>query len=80
MTLNPERVAVVLHTSEDRGDHAADIAVWYDLKPEETVLEVVERLLTHQQTKNKYGRPAYHHRMRPENGDYITIRVRVDRS
>ena len=75
-----EQVAVVLHTSDHRGDHDAGIAVWYDIQPDETVLEMVERLMTEQriQSDRAYER-RYHHRMRPENGDYITIRVRVKR-
>lgn len=80
MTLKPEQVAVILHTSDHRGDHSADIAVWYDIAEGETVLEMVERLMTqkHIQDNPSYER-RYFPRMRPEDGDYISIRLRLPR-
>lgn len=39
------KISVLLHTSEFRGDHAADVAEAHDVRPGETVEELVARLI-----------------------------------
>ena len=39
------KISVLLSTSSDRGDHAADISVAHDVRPGETVEDLVRRLL-----------------------------------
>lgn len=40
-----QQISVLLHTSEHRGDHAADIIMAIQPKEGETVVELVDRLL-----------------------------------
>lgn len=39
------KISVMLITSDFRGDHAADVFIAHELKPNETVKELVERLI-----------------------------------
>lgn len=49
-----QHISVLLHTSEFRGDHAADVVEAHELNPGETVQELVERLLPHEGYKHDY--------------------------
>jgi hypothetical protein len=40
------KIAVLHHTSEYRGDHAADVCKVVDLRPGETVEALVQRVMT----------------------------------
>lgn len=42
------KLSVLLHTSEYRGDHSADVQVAYEVRPRETVEELAKRLLAGQ--------------------------------
>lgn len=39
------KVSVLLRTSEYRGDHSADVFRAYEVKPDETVTALLERLI-----------------------------------
>ena len=43
MSVTDAKLTAVLHTSEYRGDHAADVEHHFDVKPGETVQQLVER-------------------------------------
>lgn len=65
------KLSVLLRTSHMRGDHAADVAIAYDIKPGETVEELATRLLT-----KKAGFGAHMRREATEWGtDCLEIRV-----
>lgn len=69
-----DRVAVELHTSDFRGDHAADIVRAHQLKDGETVAELVDRLLL----LGAYA-PSYRGNGHPElDADFIVLRLRAE--
>lgn len=55
------RIHALLHTSDNRGDHAADIEIAHEVRDGETVEELVARVLVE--------RGSHHY------GDYIALRV-----
>lgn len=39
------KLSVLLHTTDYRGDHAADVIIAHEIQPGETVQQLAERLL-----------------------------------
>ena len=64
------KISVLLSTSENRGDHAADIRVAHDVRPGETVEEMVRRLL--------FRRRGHPRGPQPIPSDHIELRVVVE--
>ena len=66
------RISVLLATSEDRGDHAADVRVAHDVRPGETVEELVRRLLFRRRGRGGSRVPE------PIPSDHIELRAVVE--
>jgi hypothetical protein len=68
-------VAVELHTSDFRGDHAASVVQAHRLKDGETVLMLVDRLLQLGDYSPSYGRGN----VTPDvASDFIVLRLRAE--
>lgn len=61
------KISVLHRTSENRGDHGADVVVAHDLLPGETVESLVERLMTRK-----------HRGLMQGPGDVIELRLVVE--
>ena len=70
MSHQPMRISVLLVTSEDRGDHAADLRVAHDVGPGETVEDLVRRLLFRRRGGARVPEPI--------RSDHIELRVVVE--
>ena len=64
------KISVLLSTSSDRGDHAADISVAHDVRPGETVEDLVRRLLFRRRGGARVPEPI--------PSDHIELRVVVE--
>lgn len=68
------KISVLLATSENRGDHAADLRVAHEVRPGETVEELVRRLLHRRRGRGGSRVPE------PIPSDHIELRVVVEPS
>lgn len=62
--MTENRIAVELHTSEYRGDHSADIVIAQEMTEDESVMQLVERVLPKPERKSEWYKHA----------DYLVIR------
>lgn len=66
------QISVLLHTSEYRGDHSADVVKAYEIKEGETVEELVERLIA-EQSSWAYTDHIELRRINPSNANHTLL-------